>query len=467
MEELSHMDKDEDEEKYRQKAKEGMDLMFPVSIGDKTHRPDINMPYHTTIKLFEPGKDNPGDVHERASQLNLTPPKSEEVGIEPTTLKGRSGNLMHVLKLHGPHAEAMRQHYNHFEGMGQHHPIYDPHITVDKDTWHAIASSGAKTAADAGIHFKPAELRHKDRVLSTYPNKKLEESENTYSDKKVAQGSERNLRRLSGKGLSHQGDELNLPMGVLRSGKENNRYSRRRKYAGDRNKLAATRTPKPPSTGALSPKAIPAKQRKDLQGVSKPNLPKSEPMEKGRIKNAITAMGVAGALAAKPMQMPRQESVQSTIMPSLSEPARKPAGMPRSTYDHKRMLNTIEQIESASGKLTHHKPTSHGTAYGKFGLMPDTIKETIHMNPDLRAKYGKATRLEGQDLHNFMHDNPELENVIADRHLQRLEHHFGEDPNKVGFAWNQGIRGAYNADPNHVKSHPYTKKVNAFYQKVK
>jgi hypothetical protein len=365
--------KGEDEEKYKAKAREGSDLMFPVTIGDKTHRPDINVKYHTTIRLFDRQKDNHEKVHEAARKLNLVPPNPREALIEPTTLKGRDGNTMHVLRLHGPHADNIREHHNNnFQNLGETIPNFHPHITVDEPTWHAVKNSGAKTALEAGIEFHPAELRHGDRVIAKYPQK----------------------------------------------------------------------------------------------------VDKSEDMEKG-IKHIAAALGVAGALAATPKQNIGSQAVQSSAAPSISMESgtRKPANVPKKPkapqYNHAKMLNTIAQIESSDGKMMNHKATSRGTAYGKYGLMPDTIKDTIHMHPDLRAKYGKASALQGEDLNNYMQDNPELEDIVADRHLQRLEHHFGQDPNKVGFAWNQGIRGTYNANPKKIQTHPYTKKINSFYSKVK
>ena len=41
-----------------------------------------------------------------------------------------------------------------------------------------------------------------------------------------------------------------------------------------------------------------------------------------------------------------------------------------------------------------------------------------------------------------MQDNPKLEQEIVDNHLNRLEHHFGHNPNAIAFAWNQGITNA-------------------------
>ena len=153
-------------------AKVGSDLMHTVSVKGRTHRPDINIPYHTTIKLFNPEKDSPEQIHEVASKLNMTPPNPANVGIEPATLKGRNGNTMHVLKLHGPHAEEIKEHHKKFAQMG--HPEkyeFHPHITVDEALYNHAIHSGAKTAADLGITFGNAELHHKDKVVASYKPK--------------------------------------------------------------------------------------------------------------------------------------------------------------------------------------------------------------------------------------------------------------------------------------------------------
>ena len=183
---------------------------------------------------------------------------------------------------------------------------------------------------------------------------------------------------------------------------------------------------------------------------------KSEDLEKG-LKHAAVAMGVAGSLIGT--------GNMGTQRPATAPKPQTPKEA--SMYSHKRMLNAIAQVESSGGKMQQHKPTTQGTAYGKYALMPDTIKETIHMNPDLRAKYAKGMSLKGQDLQNYMQDNPGLEDAIADRHLQRLEHHFGQNPDKVGFAWNQGIHGTYRAKPDAVNQHQYTRKIKDAWSKVK
>jgi hypothetical protein len=93
------------------------------------------------------------------------------------------------------------------------------------------------------------------------------------------------------------------------------------------------------------------------------------------------------------------------------------------------------------------------------------VRETIRLNKDLRTKYGKASRLHGQDLHNFMQDNPELEEAVASKHIARLEHHFGQNPSQIGYAWLNGVQGTYKAKKDHadIENHWHVKKIKDAY----
>jgi hypothetical protein len=181
------------------------------------------------------------------------------------------------------------------------------------------------------------------------------------------------------------------------------------------------------------------------------------PLEKGLLQNAGVAMSMAGALAGS----------HSGPAQTADRPPQVQAAVP--SYNHQRMLQAIAQVESSGGKNINHVPTSSGTAYGKWALMPNTIHDTIKGHKDLKTKYGKALALNGTQLQRFMHDNRGLEDVIADRHLAHIEHNFGNDTDRVGFAWNQGISGTKNAKNKgvDVSSHPYTKKIRDAYGKVK
>jgi formylmethanofuran dehydrogenase subunit D len=167
-----YLTKNEDVEMYKKMASEGMDLMHPVRIKGRSHRADINIPYHTTVKLFDTSKDKPEHVHEVAQHLTLNPPDPKNVRIDAVTLKGRNGNTMHVLKLHGPHAEEMKENHKKFSHLGYKEGYeFSPHITVDKDTWDHVVKSKAATAHEAGIEFMPAELHYKDKVVASYKPK--------------------------------------------------------------------------------------------------------------------------------------------------------------------------------------------------------------------------------------------------------------------------------------------------------
>lgn len=167
-----YLGKNEDANEYKKFAEQGMDLMFPIRMKGRTHRPDINIPYHATIKLFDTSKDKPEQAHEVASKLSLNPPDPKETRIEPVTLKGRTGYTIHALKLHGSHAENMKEHHKKFSHLGYSENYeFHPHISVDKETWDHIVNSKASTAHEAGIEFMPAELHHKTKVVANYKPK--------------------------------------------------------------------------------------------------------------------------------------------------------------------------------------------------------------------------------------------------------------------------------------------------------
>lgn len=364
-----YLHKNEDAQQYKKFADEGMDLMFPTRVKNRTHRPDINIPYHATIKLFDTTKDKPEHAHEVASQMSLNPPNPKDVGIEPTTLKGRTGYTIYALKLHGKHADDMKEHHKKFAHLGyKENYEYHPHISVDKELWDHIVHSKFKTAHDAGIEFMPAELHHKTKVVASYKPKEAQEF-----------GADKTLE----------------------------------------DKLAA-----------------------------------SEDLQKSIFKNVGIAAAMGAALAgATPAQAPAPKNPE---------------------YSSQKMLRALADVESSGGKNENHAAGGgpiHGSehAFGKYGLMPQTIRETIRMNHDLSSKYKKAMSLHGNDLHHFMQDNPGLEDVVAQKHLGRLEHHFGQNPNDIGYAWLEGIRGTYSAKKKKadINGHWHVKKVRDAYSREK
>ena len=367
--------KAEDPAAYKKLAEKGIMVAHHVTINGQTARPDIGIGYHATVKFFDPEKDHPEAIHEVARGLKFPVPDPETTGITPTTFKDRFGNDVYVLKLHGEHADAIKENNSKFSHMG--HPTsyeFTPHISLDQHTWNSIVDSGAKTAKEAGIEFGHAQLKQGPKVLTTY---------------------------------KHGGTSAAA--------------------AQPERKLAASEA-----------------HESDLQ--------------KG-LKQSVTAaamasmIGLAAPTAANPSsEVPQQASYQSK-------------------YDSGKMLRTISQVESSGGKFTNHRMINGhpdgDQAFGKYGLMPNTIRETIHMNRDLKSKYGKAANLDGADLHHFMQDNPGLEDQIATKHLARLEHHFGKDPAKLGYAWLNGVAGTYKAvkENKDINSHWHVSKIKDAYGK--
>jgi len=188
----------------------------------------------------------------------------------------------------------------------------------------------------------------------------------------------------------------------------------------------------------------------------------TEDMEKSFKTKAAGAMIAASSLIGQPAA-PQSVDAAPKVMqaPAFKAP----------TYSPEHMLRTIASVESSGGKNTHHKRLHSGEqAYGKYALTPNIIRETISLHPELKHKYQKATILRGPQLQNFMRDNPGLEDTIAKQHLKRLEKHFGNDPQKIGYAWLEGIRGTYKAqhDKQDISKHWHVIKINnAYNQGVK
>jgi GNAT superfamily N-acetyltransferase len=76
--------------------------------------------------------------------------------------------------------------------------------------------------------------------------------------------------------------------------------------------------------------------------------------------------------------------------------------------------------------------------------MPDhLVIETIALNHDMKAVHGKAVKLSGEHLKNYLNDNPGLIETVKQKHSDRLNHHFGHDPELLAHAQNHGISATY------------------------
>lgn len=513
------LQKKEDPEAYKKLAQEGLLLAHPVKIKGHEKRTDNNVPYHASIKFFNKESDKPEHAHETASKLEMHPPNPKEVGIEPTKIKSREGDDIYAIKLHGPHAEKMKEHHKKFSQMGHKENYeYHPHISVSKETHDEIKSKSHKTAHDAGIEFGPAELRRGPKTLETYhpKMKKSEEVEDIKhpsnldldkGDKDVSEKSLADIQRetawtwasraaacyeklaktgdwkwktdaeeyrheavehaaLIGDSHPHVLEEIHKSLEKYR-----NASQEEAEILDKAEECEAPPLTKPYSSNAQRRWAHTAAGKKALGGeagvhewdeaTKGKKLPekvsKTEDLEKGAVKNALTAGAMLGALAA-PQHTEAKNPMQGQLHPTVST-------SPNTGYSREKMLNAISQVESSGGKNVKHKPTSQGTAYGEYAVMPSVVQDTIRMNPDLKKLHGKALRLQGQNLHNYLQDNPELEREVVNRHLSRLEHHFGHNPEAIASAWNAGIKGTNRAlkEKQDISKHPYVQKFKHYY----
>jgi hypothetical protein len=159
-------------------------------------------------------------------------------------------------------------------------------------------------------------------------------------------------------------------------------------------------------------------------------------------------------------------------IPSAMAPTDTPKMEYRKPFaDKGRMLRAIASVESSSGKDMSHDPLPEGglhqgeSAYGKYGLTPIIVRETVHAHPDLRKKYGKSVQVKGNQFSQFMKKNPQLEEEVAKRHLNRLHKLFDGDPARISMAWLNGITGTLRAQRNgfDFDNHWHVKKVvNAY-----
>jgi len=133
-------------------------------------------------------------------------------------------------------------------------------------------------------------------------------------------------------------------------------------------------------------------------------------------------------------------------------------------------LNTISQIESSGGKNFDHQQMKGGIhsgdkAIGRYGLMPNTVNETLNrlrMSGQLTPELAELNKLDSATLKSTLEGNPGLEDQIAkslaDRVLAKQQ-----DEEKAAYSWNQG----HNLTPERIaerpyQEHDYVKKYNAY-----
>ena len=395
---------------YKQRASKGGDVLWHVTIkGQKELAPGI--PLHMSLKVFEDKKDMDLDeIKEKIKKIDVQTPNPRDLTFKTTIFTSeRDGKKYYMLLVNGTD-KAYSDFYEDFKHTGTVYKKFMPHITLDKGLYDKINKEGLKPEE---ICFGELSVEH-GTGNTIFSFKKSEECEAPPLTKPYSSEAQRRWahttagkKALGGEAGVHEWDE------------------------------------------ATKGKKLPEK------------VAKTEDLEKGAIKNILTAGSMAAALAS-PQTTDAKVPSHGPLHPKVS-------ASPNADYSREKILNAISQVESSGGKNVNHKPTSMGTAWGKYALMPSVIQDTIRLNPKLKQKHSKALRLQGENLNRYMQDNPNLEQEIASNHLNRLEHHFGHNPEAIAFGWNQGVTGTNKAlkAKHNISEHPYVKKFKQAYESEK
>ena len=179
-----------------------------------------------------------------------------------------------------------------------------------------------------------------------------------------------------------------------------------------------------------------------------------------KIKSGIAGAAMAAAATLTPMNSTTDKRPDQ---PVVQTEAPKPLVNKRK----ERILSSIMHVESTGGVNTKHKAMPADSlhrgeaAYGSYGLMPLIIRETLKKNPELGKLHQKAIGLTGDKMHEYMNKNPGLEKQIAEAHYDRLAKQFGDNPQKIGYAWLNGVAGTWKAlkEKRPLDNHYYVKRL--------
>lgn len=167
-----------------------------------------------------------------------------------------------------------------------------------------------------------------------------------------------------------------------------------------------------------------------------------------------------------------QKQAQTRSIASAREDAKK-EGMEiydkhQKSYKNKKIdsfLKAISMNESSGGKNTNHKTMESGihsgdAAIGRYGLMPNTVKEMANRmgreNP--LSIYSK---MDNNKISQSIKKNPKHEVQIANFMANHLHDKFGGDESKMAYSWNQGhnlTNDHFQDSHKDYKNHDYVQK---------
>ena len=190
-----------------------------------------------------------------------------------------------------------------------------------------------------------------------------------------------------------------------------------------------------------------------------------------KLKTGLAGMAIATSSVTPSVISDQKTGIEKAPIAQMTQ-QHSDRNAPKINREKERILGAISDVESSGGKNTKHARLPANSihrgerAYGKFGITPVIIRETIKANPKTFAEHSKAMNMRGSDIHNYMDAHPELEGKIASTHYDRLAKVFGHDPEKIARAWIGGITGTKNAikKGENISKHWHVIKVKSAYE---
>lgn len=142
----------------------------------------------------------------------------------------------------------------------------------------------------------------------------------------------------------------------------------------------------------------------------------------------------------------------------------------------KQFLENIKMIESSGGMDTSHKEMESGihkgqSAFGSYGLMPNTIQEIINRKKLSEGKldedYKKLYKEDPDFIKAVLHARPDLEERLATDLANRVLQRAGGDEEKAAYKWNMGHNlPVERITPEKLDQSEYIKKFRSLRQKL-
>ncbi len=139
-------------------------------------------------------------------------------------------------------------------------------------------------------------------------------------------------------------------------------------------------------------------------------------------------------------------------------------------------LNKIKMIESSGGININHPEMTSGihngqSAYGSYGLMPNTIQELVNRSKietgKLDPDYQHLRNEDPEFVKTVLGARPDLEDRLASQLAERLLQRSGGDEEKAAYGWNQGHNLPINQiTPDKLDSSDYIKRFRSLREKL-